>query len=763
LPDKLQQINQHGGGLTSIPTTLTEHACYTEENPKCRARTNTHYIQLNPPAQDEEPFTHTHRFFRDLVETLKKGTKDSDYITVNVTNLNDLGYEVDVEAMRAKDFDHETIIQTINKASQSNATFSSAGMLRIITNIVDTAEGSGGQAAENKQIWNVYKCVITPRNNNGYHRALQHLPTTQDIKGFHHTERFNNYCGVYAAHIGMMHRRYMRYKSAALKREYEEGLKQRSRGFAARIDDIMDLLEIDLSDRGMCRDDWVKMQEAYPEYHFRVHCGPDRSNLIFDGARKNAEFGIVTIILDNGHYLYCKVPGSLFNYKNLCEDCGRTYSHKDAHFCVKICYACGCNSCKNENIVPNAVSCIKCKGSFKNFTCFRHHLSPGLRQQMAKCLAYEKCKLCGYMISSNVIGRRKHTCGEYFCRNCQKMVGKGHDCYIKVEKQATNGLVAKSFITVFDIESTQWQEKEENKFVHEPNVICALTTCHKCWGKDDLKDCDFCGEREMTFENMGREGADLADEFLEYAYRKARGFTKGTKCRRERNHYLVSHYGQGYDSHFIAAAAIASEKYSVDILIQRGTKILKAAITRGCVTIILVDFFNFVSQGLASMCKSFALDGDLCKGSFPHMFNRPENYDYEADVLPPMENWCPDSMKIEAREKFLEWWHETNADLKEKNEKWNFKKEIISYCRTDVKILHRAMRAFCADMEKTGVHPILETMTIASLCMKIFLKNFMPPKTIGKYIFIHFAVKQFYFSNRYNSAKRVPFERHAKC
>jgi hypothetical protein len=183
----------------------------------------------------------------------------------------------------------------------------------------------------------------------------------------------------------------------------------------------------------------------------------------------------------------------------------------------------------------------------------------------------------------------------------------------------------------------------------------------------------------------------------------------------------------------------------VDILIQRGTKILKAAIKRGGVTIILVDFFNFVSQGLASMCKSFALDGDLCKGSFPHMFNRPENYDYDADVLPPMENWCPDSMKVEAREKFLEWWHETNADLKEKDEKWNFKKEIISYCRTDVKILHRAMRAFCADMEKTGVQPILETMTIASLCMKIFLRNFMPPKTIGKYFLFLFLLNILFF------------------
>jgi hypothetical protein len=312
------------------------------------------------------------------------------------------------------------------------------------------------------------------------------------------------------------------------------------------------------------------------------------------------------------------------------------------------------------------------------------------------------------------------------------MVPKGHDCYIKVEKKAAKGLAAKSFITIFDIESTQWEEKEENKFVHEPNVICALTTCHKCWEKKELKNCNFCGEREITFENLERPGADLADEFLEYAFQKAMGFTKGTKCRKQRNHYLVSHYGQGYDSHFIAAAAIASEKWSVDILIQRGTKILKAAIMRGGVTIILVDFFNFVSQGLANMCKSFALDGELCKGSFPHMYNRPENYDYDADTLPPMENWCPDSMKVEARTKFMTWWHETNAELKEKDKKWNFKKEIINYCQNDVRILTCAMRAFCADMAKTRVHPILETMTIASLCMKIFLRNFMPAKTIGK-------------------------------
>jgi hypothetical protein len=120
-------------------------------------------------------------------------------------------------------------------------------------------------------------------DNNGYHRALQAMPTTTDIDGYRHTVNSNNYCGVYAAEIGMRHRRYMRYKSAQLKSEYKEGIKQRTRGFANRIDDIMDLLDID---HGMQRDDWIKMQAAFPEFHFQVFCGPERSNLIYDGAKK---------------------------------------------------------------------------------------------------------------------------------------------------------------------------------------------------------------------------------------------------------------------------------------------------------------------------------------------------------------------------------------------------------------------------------------------------------------------------------------------
>ena len=57
-----------------------------------------------------------------------------------------------------------------------------------------------------------------------------------------------------------------------------------------------------------------------------------------------------------------------------------------------------------------------------------------------------------------------------------------------------------------------------------------------------------------------------------------------------------------------------------------------------------------------------------------------------------------------------------------KGESWNFKKELLEYCESDVKLLKEGCLAFAADFEKEcKFNPLKENITIASACHKQLL------------------------------------------
>ncbi|KYN18723.1 putative DNA polymerase [Trachymyrmex cornetzi] len=85
-------------------------------------------------------------------------------------------------------------------------------------------------------------------------------------------------------------------------------------------------------------------------------------------------------------------------------------------------------------------------------------------------------------------------------------------------------------------------------------------------------------------------------------------------------------------------------------------------------------------------------------------------------------------MQLEERERFLVWY----AEMTKKNTVFDFQREIVTHCRTDVDILRRACLSFRKIfLERGNVCPFVECTTIASTCMKIFRKNFLRKKEIG--------------------------------
>ena len=85
-------------------------------------------------------------------------------------------------------------------------------------------------------------------------------------------------------------------------------------------------------------------------------------------------------------------------------------------------------------------------------------------------------------------------------------------------------------------------------------------------------------------------------------------------------------------------------------------------------------------------------------------------------------------MKVEKKEE-CETWH---AKKVLKGAVWNFRKELLSYCKSDVKLMKECCLKFAEDTKRNaGFNPLLQCITIASTCHH-FWRNFeMEPKTIA--------------------------------
>lgn len=145
----------------------------------------------------------------------------------------------------------------------------------------------------------------------------------------------------------------------------------------------------------------------------------------------------------------------------------------------------------------------------------------------------------------------------------------------------------------------------------------------------------------------------------------------------------------------------------------------------------MIDSLNFIPMPLADMPQSFGLI-ELAKGYFPRLFNRKENQQVISTHLPDVQYYTPDAMKPEARTAFLKWYDD------KKYTPFDFQKEILRYCRSDVDILRKCclkFRALFINLTKKGdnkgIDPLEKCVTIASACNLVYRTNFLAPESIA--------------------------------
>ena len=123
---------------------------------------------------------------------------------------------------------------------------------------------------------------------------------------------------------------------------------------------------------------------------------------------------------------------------------------------------------------------------------------------------------------------------------------------------------------------------------------------------------------------------------------------------------------------------------------------------------------------LVTLCNSFCFPG-----YFPHLFNKNENCNY-VGTLPDMKYYSPDTMRVSQHKNFTTWYKENKDNI------FDFQKELESYCISDVDILRRSCLKFRANfMDVTTVDPFETTCTIAAACMRVYRTKFLTYETIG--------------------------------
>ena len=420
----------------------------------------------------------------------------------------------------------------------------------------------------------------------------------------------------------------------------------------------------------------------YPP-HPRTNPNPEKSIYLYYQAN---HFDVIT-----------KLPGFL-NTAYFCHRCHKAYDHTTDHVCTGMCYSCRGFDCVIQN---EGMTCNDCKRLFKNQTCYdRHKQEPIDGGGKTVCEKIRKCPTCKKSMDVRKIRGRGHLCVDnQKCPTCK--IGRNpndlnHKCYMQpLEPKEKSSYTQLLF---FDFECTQ------EHGIHEVN-LCVVY--------------DEEGEVAVF------QGKNTVKDFCTWLLTP-----KYHEC------IVIAHNFQGYDSYpilkYLHANTIECEAiYSGAKCVTLKTKTNKPHHSK--IKIKFIDSLNFIPMALAKFPKTFG-QNELCKGYFPHFFNKDENQDYVGSI-PCQDDYGVDYMKPEAREKFMTW-HQEQMD---NNYVFDFRHEILKHCRSDVDILaeccklYRGMFMEATDTgnDETGIDPFDTATTIAGYCMQVYRTKFLQKDTIA--------------------------------
>lgn len=225
-----------------------------------------------------------------------------------------------------------------------------------------------------------------------------------------------------------------------------------------------------------------------------------------------------------------------------------------------------------------------------------------------------------------------------------------------------------------------------------------------------------------------------ADGSFTQTFENVRELSKFLRQPMMEDSIVIAHYGQGFDFQLLYEDMFASDSVvqgKLEDPLMKGAKIRKGYLYNG---VQLVDSYCYMSNKLEAIPDMFGFE-ELAKGFFPHLFNRPEFWDYKGPI-PDKEWYGLDEMSEKRRKKFIEWHNKMYCE----GYYFDFKAEMKKYCNSDVDILRRGMQAFREQFlnlqdPQTGANlgdDPLNFITIASLAYDgIYRRHFLEEDTIA--------------------------------
>ena len=422
-------------------------------------------------------------------------------------------------------------------------------------------------------------------------------------------------------------------------------------------------------------------QKHLASYEINIVSGNHDNSIIFP-PKPSTDRTVTPIYLylHNNHYdVIASMPGFL-SQSYYCHTCKRAYTDKFDHLCPGMCKSCRMYDC----VADDPLECKECNRYFKSKACYDRHKEPVGRAKSV-CQAIKKCEKCKKSMSVKKLNPKAHICGKK-CSTCGVILNEKdsdvHKCYIQKTEQTEESQYNK--LLFFDFECKQ------ETGTHEPNLCIVHNEAGDEWifqGSDTTK--DFC-QWLLSKEHQG--------------------------C------IVVAHNFQGYDGYFIQEF-LNKNVVEYQVILRRA-KIL--SLTIPMFNIKFIDSLNFIPMSLSQFPKTFGMT-ELCKGYFPHLFNKEENQDYVGPI-PPVAYYAPNAMKPEARETFLAW-HKKQV---EDDYVFHFKNEIVKYCRSDVDILRKCCMEFREMLRnETGIDPFDKCLTIASYCHQVYHTNYLKKDSVA--------------------------------
>ena len=435
---------------------------------------------------------------------------------------------------------------------------------------------------------------------------------------------------------------------------------------------------------GPCGLNEVALFQRYlTNYQIIVVSGDHNNSIIYPPKPTGTdEKSTLSLYLHDNHFdVITTLPGFLCR-SYFCVRCHKAYDHTTDHLCSAMCRSCRGFGCVLEG---EGMVCSECKRLFKNQTCYdRHKTVPINGGGRTACQTIRECERCGKSMDIRHMKPGGHICGRR-CRTCGLILNEednDHKCYIQQLEQEEDS--SYNQLLFFDFESTQ------EHGIHNPNL---------CVVHDE--------EREVAL----FQGKDTVKQFCQWLFTP------------EHKHCIVvAHNFQGYDGYFIKDFLIQNAIHYE--IIYRGAKSLSLKVPGWDIR--FIDSINFIPMALAKFPKTFGQD-ELCKGYFPHMFNKEENQNYIGPI-PCQNDYGVNFMKPGEREAFMAWHDEQVAN----NYRYDFREEIIKYCRSDVDILRKCCLLYREMFRKeTDIDPFNKALTIASYCQEVYRTNFLKKDTIA--------------------------------